>query len=995
MLLNPIANAWRPAVSWLTLAGLALITLPLGARSAAAQSPCGASVNVIACENQKVGDPAVQWDVVGAGDATLQGFATDISVNLGGIVRFKVNTTAPAFAIDIYRMGYYGGFGARKVASIASVTGQAQPPCLSDIATGLVDCGNWAESASWTVPATSVSGIYFARLRRLDNGGASHIVFVVRDDASHADLLFQTSDTTWQAYNAFGGNSLYTGAPAGRAYKVSYNRPFTTRANVPTTWLFDTEYPMVRWLEANGYNVSYFTGVDSDRLGAEILEHKVFLSVGHDEYWTGPQRANVEAARNAGVHLAFLSGNEVFWKTRWEASMDGSGTARRTLVCYKETHANAKIDPSPIWTGSWRDPRFSPPADGGRPENALTGTIFVVNGNSSGSNAAMQVPAAEGKMRFWRNTSVATAAATGGTTTFSSGTLGYEWDTDADNGSRPVGLFHLSLTTASVGALLADYGSTYAPGVATHSMTMYRHSSGALVFSAGTIRWPWGLDGTHDPDPAGPTTNADIKQATVNLFADMGVQPETPQPGLIPASMSTDLTPPVSAVTFPANGQSFPLATSINISGTATDVGGLVAGVEVSVDGGVTWQQVTGRGSWTFAWTPASAGTSTIMSRAVDDSGNREAPSGGVTVTIGSAGQGTLGLTSIGSQADFGMSNHMNGSKITTTVASQVVAISVYVGAIDSSAANQQFQLAIYSDTAGKPGTLVAASAAGTLSANRWNTIALNANLQAATSYWLIYNTNGRTTAVNNLFYNTGAAGQGAFSDVGQTFGAWPSTFPVNTITNAVYSMYVTLAPDTTPPTVTGVTPASGATAVSGGTAVTATFSEDMNPATLTSSTFVLRNPSGVAVAATVGYSAATRVATLTPSAVLAGSTTFTATVNAGASGVKDIAGNPLASNFVWSFTTAVADTTPPTVTSVTPASNATGVSAGTVVTATFSEAINAATLTSRHSCAAMRRFRAGNGQLQRATRVGRWPPRPRSARRSSTRRPSPAGRAA
>ena len=103
---------------------------------------------------------------------------------------------------------------------------------------------------------------------------------------------------------------------------------------------------MVRLLEANGYDVSYFTGVDTDRSGALILNHKVFLSVGHDEYWSGPQRANVEAARAAGVHLAFFSGNEMFWKTRWENSIDGSGTAYRTLVCYKETHANAKIDPA-------------------------------------------------------------------------------------------------------------------------------------------------------------------------------------------------------------------------------------------------------------------------------------------------------------------------------------------------------------------------------------------------------------------------------------------------------------------------------------------------------------------------------------------------------------------------------------------------------------------------------------------------------------------------
>src|SRR5207344_3420935 len=106
---------------------------------------------------------------------------------------------------------------------------------------------------------------------RLDTGGASHIVFIVRDDAGTSDILFQTSDTTWQAYNTYGGNSLYQGSPGtnpARAYKVSYNRPFITRGNSAQDWLFNAEYPMVRWIESNGYNVSYFTGVDTDRFGS-------------------------------------------------------------------------------------------------------------------------------------------------------------------------------------------------------------------------------------------------------------------------------------------------------------------------------------------------------------------------------------------------------------------------------------------------------------------------------------------------------------------------------------------------------------------------------------------------------------------------------------------------------------------------------------------------------------------------------------------------------
>ena len=122
----------------------------------------------------------------------------------------------------------------------------------------------------------------------------------------------------------------------------------------------------------------------------------------------GPARSadNVEAARNAGVHLAFFAGNDIYWKTRWEPSIDGSGTPYRTLVCYKETWANAKIDPTSTWTGTWRDPRFSSPPDGGRPENSLTGTLFTVNVEPRIDSIA--VPASYGKHRFWRNTSVAT-----------------------------------------------------------------------------------------------------------------------------------------------------------------------------------------------------------------------------------------------------------------------------------------------------------------------------------------------------------------------------------------------------------------------------------------------------------------------------------------------------------------------------------------------------------------------------------------------------------
>ncbi len=512
--------------------------------------PCSGG-NPIVCENGKTGNPPSEWDISGAGDASIQGFATDISVNRGNTVNFKINSTASAYRLDIYRMGYYGGNGARKIATIPS-TGtlpqQTQPACLNN-ATGLIDCGNWAVSASWPVPANATSGIYFARAVRSDTGGASHIVFIVRDDASTSNILFQTADTTWHAYNTWGGNSLYTGggpgtggSADGRAYKVSYNRPFNTRVSETETWLFNGEYPMVRWLEANGYDVTYFTGVDADRSGGLIRNHKIFLSNGHDEYWSGTQRANVEAARNAGVHLALFSGNAIFWKTRWETSIDGSGTAYRTLVCYKETHNYPNNpDPTNTWTGTWRDPRGAqenPPAtDGGRPENALSGTFFRINGPYTD---AMAVTAADGKMRFWRNTSVATQTQT---TTLAPGTLGAEVDVDDDNGSRPTGLFGVSsnpISTSSLYAVDSGYGSTFGAGNATHRVTLYRHSSGALVFSTGSYQWSWGLDANHDRSNLGSATDVRMQQATVNLFADMGVQPTTLQSGLVGASASTD-----------------------------------------------------------------------------------------------------------------------------------------------------------------------------------------------------------------------------------------------------------------------------------------------------------------------------------------------------------------------------------------------------------------------------------------------------------------------
>ncbi|WP_299924335.1 DUF4082 domain-containing protein [uncultured Nocardioides sp.] len=916
---------------------LAIVT----AATPAAAAPCDPPVaNPVACENTLPGSPESEWGITGAGSTSIQGFATDMSVDQGQTIGFKVDTSATSYRLDIYRMGYYGGDGARRVATVTPTVLTNQPNCRNDVATGLVDCGNWTQNAAWSVPTTAVSGIYFARLVRTDGtAGASHVFFVVRDDDGGSDLLFQTSDTTWQAYNTYGGNSLYTGAPAGRAYKVSYNRPFTTRGNAPEDWVFNAEYPTVRFLEANGYDVSYSSGVDTDRRGAELLEHEAFLSVGHDEYWSGTQRANVEAARDAGVDLAFFSGNEMFWKTRWESSIDGSGTSHRTLVSYKETLANAKIDPQQnTWTGTWRDPRFSPPADGGRPENGLTGTWFAMNCCA----IDMVVGQADGQMRFWRNTRVATLAA-GATTTIGDNVIGYEWDEDPDNGFRPPGTFRVSQTTGS-GDRLQDQGSSYGQGQATHAMTTYRAASGALVFSAGTIQWAWALDGNHDRGSAAPDTAA--QQATVNLFADMGVQPDTLRPGLTTATASTDSAAPTTTITSPASGATLPAGSPVTISGTATDSGGgRIGGVEVSTDNGATWRRATGRGSWSYTFTPSTSGASTLRARAVDDSANL-GTAATTSVTVGTAPTSCPCTiwpgTATPDRTDPDRDPVEVGVKFRTSVDGLITGIRYYkptetsgthVGSLWTSTGTRLAQVSFTNE-----------------SASGWQqaTFATPVPVTAGTTYVASYFSPTRYVVSSRYFQNAGttrgpltalqdgvSGGNGVYR-----YTTTPGAFPNQTWQSENYWVDVvfTEANDTTKPSVSSRTPAPGASAVPVGTDVTATFSEPVQQSTIA---FEVRAPGGTVVPATVSYDAATRTVTLDPQSALAATTSYTVALD----GARDAAGNQMDA-VTWSFTTDTPDTTSPTMSGRTPATGATGVALGVSPTATFSEAVQPASVT-------------------------------------------------
>ncbi|MEA2138972.1 MAG: large repetitive protein, partial [Solirubrobacteraceae bacterium] len=620
--------------SGLLLTAFVLLLAPPPTAQAA---PCDPPVsNAILCENSLPGTPESVWGIDGSGDPSIQGFATAMSVTPGATIGFKIKSATAGYKIDVYRLGYYGGDGARRIdGDLVPTNTAAQPACATDSASGLIDCGNWSVSRSWTVPSTARSGVYVARLRRNDNGGASHITFVVRDDTSTSKMVYQTDDATWQAYNTWGGNSLYqctVACPPGNpsayksAFKVSYNRPFSSAEDDVNgrSWIYHAEYPMIRFLERSGYDVSYISDVDTHARGALLKQHRLLVVSGHDEYWSQTMRDNVEAARDAGVNLAFFTGNEVFWRTRWEPSIAGGAVADRTLVTYKDTHFDAQVDPV-MWTGTFRDPRFTTPANRPTPENALTGQSFLVNSGTS----RIMVPQQYGRLRMWRNTAAATLPV-GGSLALAPSTLGYEWDEDPDNGFRPAGQFRLSSTTVSGVDLFLDYGSFLTTGTATHNLTSYRAPSGARVFGAGTVQWSWGLD-----DYADAATDVNMQQATVNLFADMGAQPGALLPGLVAATPSTDATAPVSAISTPLAAATLTDGAAVAVTGIASDVGGQVAGVEVSTDGGATWHPATtGTTSWSYSWIVHGHPSTTIRTRAVDDSGNLETPSAGRTVSI-------------------------------------------------------------------------------------------------------------------------------------------------------------------------------------------------------------------------------------------------------------------------------------------------------------------------------------------------------------------------
>ena len=711
-------------------------------------APTVLGTNPIVAENLLPGSPSTEWDVNGAGNPDVEGFSTRASLLPGATVAFKVKTSRADedLRIDIYRMGWYSGNGARLVGRATIVDRAAaasQPACPNvepDAPSPLWDCGLWSVVAEFALPSNATSGLYVARAVlptpdttnwRMDAspkkydphhavegadpaelpaatdhayGGAgrrrrataefalrepraTHMWFVVRAlpsaTATRRAMLVQISETTAHAYNGYGGLTTYgaftypfehpphsrplnisePGHDLRRAHKRSYNTPLITREYRAVNAPLGSDYPAIRFLERNGFELHYATGADMGvpaRARALLARSHAYLSVGHDEYWSYEQRAAIEAARDrpdGGLHLNFWSANEAYWAIRFERSrydpppsrradttahvdvsadgtVVGATTALddalladeqedppRVLVCYKETQALTKLDPLPgAWTGTFRDARPLNPR-GAMPENALSGTMFCANAHRV--DALVVDGGRFGRHRAWWGTSVASMSFGQPPLALYPGVLGHEWDEDVDNGWRPPALQTLSTTTIHNVQAIVDYGATFDSATCTHSLVLHRRSSGALVFGAGTVQWSWGLDPTHDvndpqrankyairvqADPRGGCL--EVQQLTVNVLFDMGMLPASLAPDLRLPPPSTDDQPPTGGVTtFRVKSSSRVLATGWAMDGG----GGVIASVELSWDGlppdaeGKRWhptslERLEKAVTWTFEW---------------------------------------------------------------------------------------------------------------------------------------------------------------------------------------------------------------------------------------------------------------------------------------------------------------------------------------------------------------------------------------------------------
>lgn len=478
------------------------------------------AANAIVAENAKPGTS--EWRLADPSYAQeIDGYASAVSVARGAPITFFVNSRGASYTLDIYRLGWYGGLGGTLVASAGVLPGRSQQIPAPDPITGLVEC-NWTPTYVLQTGAAWTSGMYVARIRRTDTGKDNHIWFIVRDDASTSDILYQWSSDTMQAYNNWGGMCLYSylcdpipvaESRDGAAVKVSFDRPYRnfdpslnpSHMNHFLRW----EYPMVRWLESQGYDVTYVANLDVHVGGADLLaRHRLFLSSGHDEYWSSAMRDAVEEALRRGTNVAVFSSNAGYWQVRFEPS--SSDVPDRVMVGYKasaEAFDPLVADPV-LSTTRFRDQFVN------RPENRLFGVMYADDINDF---TAFPLVVTRSRHPFFRNTGIADGAS------FPS-LVGYEWDNLT---GTPIDDMPSGLTDVTV----LSHSPTLSRGIPSHSNSCVRQTpSGALLFASGTNQWSFALDDFGTPVKV---LDQRIRQTTANILLDLGASPATPSAAIV------------------------------------------------------------------------------------------------------------------------------------------------------------------------------------------------------------------------------------------------------------------------------------------------------------------------------------------------------------------------------------------------------------------------------------------------------------------------------
>ena len=478
----------------------------------------GVSANWVVAENKKPGNPG--WRISDAPKTGgIAGFADQVYAQQGLPVTLYVSTTAPKFRVDAYRMGYYGGAGARLVWSSAELTGKAQPACPLTPGVNMVACDNW--TASLRVPVTSafVQGDYLFKLTGSDNA-QSYVPLTVWDPASHGTYLLKNDVFTWQAWNPYGGYDYYTGQGpcpknvyplCSRSRIVSYDRPYGDEDGTGDfLWL---ELPLVQFMEQHGLDVSYATDLTVAEHPDILASHKALLSLGHDECWSLPERDAASLASAKGLNLAFFGASGVLRHVRSQASPLG---ADRELVDYRDSSQdplNGHSDPREVTGNTWS----APPASW--PETDFVGEAY--NGFLE-PDVRADLTVADGSAWIFRGTGLHDGS-----------TLPAAIGSDVDS-LQPRATHPANVQVLAHSALPANQAqpSTHAGNVFYSDMTYYTDPAGkAGVWDSGTNNWiPALLPGGGES----AATAALVGQITGNLFWLIGQgpaggsQPSTP-----------------------------------------------------------------------------------------------------------------------------------------------------------------------------------------------------------------------------------------------------------------------------------------------------------------------------------------------------------------------------------------------------------------------------------------------------------------------------------